>query len=709
MIINCPKCKSELELPDDAAGFRVECDSCGEKFNASDAVFNKGMEIFDEAERAQADGRIKDAMAKWAEAVLHFRAAAEARHLDALFMVGVLEMLQSPKFQDEVNDAPQGAKAAVALLFWYWKNGKQLDGGTRQRYEVFRNAREERLDEASLKFLLAEYEGMNSASDVERLKEIIEMRRVAAAEAASREAAALAQYVVPDGALHDRPKSEFEVTNDNPMLLSDGFAITPLICSGCGKPFKAAYRKLVNLTKNYGIKCAIMDGTYFRFTCPHCKKSASFDFRMSVYDIMKRFFIRSFDNLQSMLSVHKNRSSFQGSQLGFPDEFLPLVRHRLVLGPLGLAEKVRIFEAGLDDYAIESLKQSIIQNQSGGLVFKEMFFDHRDKEKLYFNILLEDGKLAMSQASNDMYARVKSVIDTAGKFSEGVFRWVDRQTMYGQFADMDNWWVPDEIPERPQPKKKQPKQRPLRAGDTISLKLGNGVEIVFRWCPPGRFFMGNASCAEWYTLCKEVTLTRGFWIAQTPITRRQYAAVMAGTVKPGEEDLPMTGVSVEKCLQFCEGMTRCLGSRYRMDLPTEAQWEYAARAGTTGDFGTNESYSGSYDQDYQRGCAALGRYAWTQSNSGNHFHPVGQKEPNNWGICDMLGNVYEFVKDAYSTHFKRVNPIDPCVINKRRNASAIMRGGCYYKDWIQCAVWERREVGKSGAEHIGFRVVIAEW
>ena len=710
MIINCPKCKSELDLPDDAAGYRVECDCCGEKFNARDAVFNKGMEIFEEAEAAQSNGRIEEAMSKWATAKFHFGLASEAQHREAYFMAGVTEMLQSQKFQDEVSDAPQGAKTAVALLFWYWKNGKQLDGDTRHRYEEFRNAREERLDDASLKFLLAEYEGMNSVPDVDRLKAIVEKRQKAAAEAASREAAALAEYVVPDGALRDRPENEFEVSTDNPMLLSDGFASTMLTCSGCRKPFKVAYRKLVNLTKNYTIKCAIIDGTYFRFTCPHCKKSASFDFRMTVYDIMKRFFIRSFDNLQSMLSVHKNRSSFQGSQVGFPDEFLPLVRHRLVLGPRGLAEKVRIFEAGLDDYAIESLKQSIIQNQSGGLVFKEMYFDHRDKEKLYFNILLEDGRLAMSQASNDMYARVKSVIDTAGKFSEGVFRWVDRQTMYGQFSDMDNWWVPDEIPERPQPKQEQPKQRPLRAGDAISLKIGNGVEIVFRWCPPGKFFMGEATCWSSQTLCKEVTLTRGFWIAQTPITKRQYAAVMGSTVKSGEEELPMTDMSWDNCVQFCEGMTRSLGSRYRMDLPTEAQWEYAARAGTTGDFGTNESFCGSREEGItEKGCAILGRYAWTQANSGDHAHPVGQKMPNNWGIYDMLGNVYEFVKDTYSTHFKRVNPVDPCVINKRRNASAIMRGGCYYKNWMQCAVWERREVGKYGGYHIGFRVVITEW
>ena len=263
MIINCPKCKTELDLPDEAVTFKVECDCCGEKFEARNAVFNKGMEVCSAAERKQAGGQTKEAMANWATAHFYFKAASDAGHSDAFFMSGIAEVAESQKFHDEVGDAPQNAKSAVALLFWYWKNAKTLDAATRQRYEAFRSSFEMRLDEESLNFLIAEYEGMNSTADVERLKGIVEKRRSAAARVALQEDP-VAQYVVPDGALHDRPKSASQVMEDNPILMTDGFVSRTLTCSVCRKPFKVAYRKSVNLTDNDTIKYAIKEGTYFR-------------------------------------------------------------------------------------------------------------------------------------------------------------------------------------------------------------------------------------------------------------------------------------------------------------------------------------------------------------------------------------------------------------------------------------------------------------
>lgn len=703
MIINCPKCKTELDLPDEAVTFKVECDCCGEKFEARNAVFNKGMEACSAAERDQACGQTKDAMANWATAHFYFKAASDAGHSDAFFMSGIAEVAESQKFHDEVRDAPQNAKSAVALLFWYWKNAKTLDAATRQRYEAFRSSFETRLDEESLNFLIAEYEGMNSTVDVERLKGIAEKRRSAVAKEAAQDDP-VAQYVLPDGALHDRPKSAGQVMEDNPILMTDGFVSRTLTCSGCGKPFKVAYRKLVNLTDNDTVKYAIKDGTYFKFTCPHCKKPAPFGFRMSVHDVMKRYFIRSFDNLQSMLSVHMNRSTLKGSQWGFPDEFLPLVRHRLVLGTYGLIEKVSIFEAGLDDYTVEGLKQVIANNQENGLVAKDIYFDRYEDGKLIFHVFLADGRQAMSQVSKNMYDNLKGGFDKTGKFTEGVFRWVDRQTMTGQFADMDNWWAPDEAPKKPvQPQPKQ-ENRPLRAGDVYTLRLGNGVEMRFRWCPPGSFSMGDTFGVGWGIKPRMVTLTRGFWIAETPVTKAQYKAVMAKSYPAGQDNLPMTNMPWADCVKFCNGFTTLLGANYKMDLPTEAQWEYAARAGTTGDYGTN--YRASQDAD--KDAPILGQLAWTASNSGNEAHPIGQKKPNAWGIYDMLGNVYEYVKDTYTDNKKRLeeSTVDPCIMNVRRNSSAIMRGGCYYKDWLSCSVWERREVHKEGIYHIGFRTVI---
>ena len=77
-------------------------------------------------------------------------------------------------------------------------------------------------------------------------------------------------------------------------------------------------------------------------------------------------------------------------------------------------------------------------------------------------------------------------------------------------------------------------------------------------------------------------------------------------------------------------------------------------------------------------------------------------------LISIKSSLYEYVKDTYTDNQKRLeeSTVDPCIMNVRRNSSGIMRGGCYYKYWLSCSVWERREVHKEGIYHIGFRTVI---
>lgn len=140
-----------------------------------------------------------------------------------------------------------------------------------------------------------------------------------------------------------------------------------------------------------------------------------------------------------------------------------------------------------------------------------------------------------------------------------------------------------------------------------------------------------------------VTLSRGFWIGQHEVTQGEYLAVTGTNPSefPGDLSRPVSSVSWPDATNYCALLTEReraagripVGSRYR--LPTEAEWECAARAGTATRF--------SYGDD--PGNANLGQYAWTIQNSGFTVHPVGQKLPNPWGLYDMHGNVWEWTQD----------------------------------------------------------------
>ena len=371
---------------------------------------------------------------------------------EAQFKSGIEEYSSDLKFQAQMQGEPEGAKQAIALLFWYWTNAVMMDDAEKKLYVSYRDSLERSMDEASLNFLLGEYEELNATDDVDRIKSLLRRDQSTVGNPAvenevkeprddSLKDEALEEYVVPDGAPNDRPKSVDMVMDDNPFVMTDGFARRTVACDGCGRPFKAAYRKLVDMDEESTIANAIEDCSYFSFTCPHCGKSNHIQFRMTLYSVMKRYYIRSFDDVSSILSVHRQHSTFKGAQLGFPDEFLPLVRHRLVLGVYGLVDKVAIFEAGLEDYPIESVKQFIIQQQNLGDKILAILFDKEEGDELYFNLYFKDGQSAACHLSKNSYLEVKATFDKMGTFTEGVFRWVDRETMVGQYSDMASWWA----------------------------------------------------------------------------------------------------------------------------------------------------------------------------------------------------------------------------------------------------------------------------
>jgi formylglycine-generating enzyme required for sulfatase activity len=171
-------------------------------------------------------------------------------------------------------------------------------------------------------------------------------------------------------------------------------------------------------------------------------------------------------------------------------------------------------------------------------------------------------------------------------------------------------------------------------GAYATLEVG-GVRQKLRWIPPGRFLMGSPD-DEWGRWPEEgpqhvQAIERGFWMFDTPCTQALWQAVMGenSSLFRGP-DRPVDNISWEDAQNFLARIAEQVPG-LRLSLPSEAQWEYTCRAGTT---------RARYAHD-------LSEIAWYRENSGGETHPVGEKQPNPWGLYDMLGNVYEWCADEF--------------------------------------------------------------
>ena len=191
----------------------------------------------------------------------------------------------------------------------------------------------------------------------------------------------------------------------------------------------------------------------------------------------------------------------------------------------------------------------------------------------------------------------------------------------------------------------------------LTVDLTKDIKLEMVLIPAGEFKMGSPA-EEKDALAAEkpqhrVRITRPFYLGKYPVTQKQWEAVMGANPSrfKGPKN-PVEEVSWDACRQFLDKLQRRPGHPPgTFQLPSEAQWEYACRAGSTTRFCFGDAES------------KLGDYAWYSANSGSSTHPVGGKKPNAWGLYDMHGNIWEWCADwfdpAYYAHSPADDPTGP--------------------------------------------------
>ena len=252
---------------------------------------------------------------------------------------------------------------------------------------------------------------------------------------------------------------------------------------------------------------------------------------------------------------------------------------------------------------------------------------------------------------------------------------------------------------------------------------GNGLKLKFRWCPPGKFTMGSPKSEKHRNNDEDqvsVTLTRGFWLGTYEVTQAQWQSVMRTRLKQQKDkpntygaitgegsDHPMYFVNHDEATEFCRKLTQSeraagrLPSGWEYRLPTEAQWEYACRAGTTtatafGDslsstqanFNGGFPYNGAAKGPYKRGTAEVGTYG-----------------ANRWGLHDMHGNVWEWCRDWYQSNLPGGTDPEVTKMATRR----VLRGGSWFNGGgIGRAAYRGHADPNRRGNCLGFRLVAVQ-
>ena len=233
-------------------------------------------------------------------------------------------------------------------------------------------------------------------------------------------------------------------------------------------------------------------------------------------------------------------------------------------------------------------------------------------------------------------------------------------------------------------------------GAAFEVKVG-AVSFNMRWCPPGSFTMGSPVSEDGRDTDEvqhKVTLTKGFWIGETEVTQALWREVLgANPAHHKGDDLPVEQVTWNDCQRFLRKLNtrpEVRDAKLAFSLPTEAQWEYACRSGTAGPFA---------------GEGFLDDMGWCNSNSGGSSHPVARQAPNEWGIYDMHGNVWEWCSDWFGD-YPKTGQSDPT--GPSSGVLRVARGGSWIHPARSCRAAFREWYAPGDRDaSLGLRLVLA--
>ncbi len=298
--------------------------------------------------------------------------------------------------------------------------------------------------------------------------------------------------------------------------------------------------------------------------------------------------------------------------------------------------------------------------------------------------------------------------------------------MFSALDKLDGQLEPEKAAVRPPERKKEP-----RPGEENTVELPGGVELILCWCPATTstawkeisggddfFLMGLPEGVLGLFICSKcykkkislsnlilqyhtVQLTKGFWMGKYPLTKQQWEAVAGRDPSVSKESgpyAPVEEVSWDDIHEWLVEANRDFSGR-GLRLPTEAEWEYACRAGTNTLLNSGENITTDVGP-----CPQLDRLGWYKENSGYKTHPVGELMPNTWGIYDMHGNVWEWCQDWFDFYSQGLatDPTGPVGGDDR-----VIRGGGWGDNPWECqSTFRRPETPSYRSPLLGFRVVM---